>query len=472
MTPELTALCSAAVEGRLSANDAARLEELTLSDPAAMKFYAGYAGLHAALTWSAGDPRALGGNAHDVTIPSPTPPRRRMPWGGWAVAAGLLVAVGGLTAWTTTRGPAAVATLTDANSCKWESGTLPTEAGAKLTAGRLRLAEGVARVAFASGAEVRLEGPADLELVDGNRCVLHAGRLVASVPPQAIGFVVDTPTAVLTDYGTEFGVNVRDGKTADVQVFNGIVDGSPRESGATVRMTTGQSRRFRPDGATPFDPQKDERPPAVPDLPAGQDQLTLSTATGQGKDAYIYSKDDPVHRSDIMLLVKNQMTSPNSPPYNRKAYLGIDLGPVAGRRVVDAQLTFTLDKTDMGFASEVPDATFAVYGLTDEAQDGWGEKTIRWENAPANRPGGVALDPAKVVKLGTFEVAQGVYSGTRTLGGPAVAEFLNRDTNKAATFILVRETVGSPRASLVHGFANKRHPTLPPPTLKLTVARN
>lgn len=471
MTPELTALCSAAVEGRLSAAEAARLEELSLADPAALKFYAGYAGLHAALSWSAADPQALGRSIGGVTVPVRSDARRRGFWAGWAVAAGLFVAVGGLTAWATTRAPAVVATLADANACKWESGTLPTEPGAALTAGRLRLAEGVARVAFASGAEVRIEGPADLELVNGNRCVLHAGRLVASVPPPAIGFVVDTPTAVLTDYGTEFGVNVRDGKTADVQVFSGAVDGSTRGAGGTVRMTTGQNRRFRPDGSAVFDPQKDETPPVVPDLPAGQDRLTLSTATGRGKDAYVFTTDDPVHRSDILLLLKNQAPG-GAKPYNRKGYVGIDLAPVAGRRVTDAQLTFTLDKTDMGFASEVPDATFAVYGLTDEALDGWDERTTRWEDAPANRPGGGDLDPAKVTKVGTFEVAQGVYSGTRTVGGPVLAEFLNRDTNKLATFILVRETAGSPRASLVHGFANKRHPTLPPPTLKLTVARN
>ena len=48
-------------------------------------------------------------------------------------------------------------------------------------------------------------------------------------------------------------------------------------------------------------------------------------------------------------------------------------------------------------------------------------------------------------------------------------DFLNRDTNGLATFILVRETKGSGRTDLVHGFANKRHPSLPPPTLKLTV---
>ncbi|WP_406700524.1 hypothetical protein V5E97_17095 [Singulisphaera sp. Ch08] len=37
-----------------------------------------------------------------------------------------------------------------------------------------------------------------------------------------------------------------------------------------------------------------------------------------------------------------------------------------------------------------------------------------------------------------------------------------------ATFIIVRETKGSGRMDLVHGFAGKHHPQLLPPTLKLT----
>ena len=50
------------------------------------------------------------------------------------------------------------------------------------------------------------------------------------------------------------------------------------------------------------------------------------------------------------------------------------------------------------------------------------------------------------------------------------ARFLNRDTNRVATFVLVRQTPGSGRNCLVHGFAGKNHPTLPPPTLKVTIA--
>ncbi len=125
--------------------------------------------------------------------------------------------------------------------------------------------------------------------------------------------------------------------------------------------------------------------------------------------------------------------------------------------------------TGMGYAAEVPDATFAVYGLTDESLDEWDERTIRWQNAPANLWGGASLDPGQVRPLGTFEIVQGELSGTRSIEGPALADFLNRDTNGMATLIVIRQTQGSGRSDLVHGFANKNHPELAPPTLRLTV---
>jgi hypothetical protein len=200
--------------------------------------------------------------------------------------------------------------------------------------------------------------------------------------------------------------------------------------------------------------------------PAGRD-VQISTALGKGKDAFIQPKYPSEHHSEILLLVK--YSAAPTQDYQRKAYIGMDLASIAGMRVVEARLSLTFAPTGMGYASEVPDATFAVYGLTEESLDNWDEATIRWTNAPANLPGGASLDPAKVTRLGTFEIVQGELSGTRSIEGQALADFLNRDTNGTATFIVVRETQGSGRSDLVHGFANKKHPELPPPTLRLTV---
>jgi ferric-dicitrate binding protein FerR (iron transport regulator) len=476
---ELYLLCDAAIEGRLTAEERDRLEALVLGNPEARRLYVEYMHQHASLRWSVAEPGLLPLEpAKMERKPAPpAAPRWHRPVLRLAAAAALLAAVGlGLRlAAGRDRAAAPFARLAEGKACKWDGGSLPTEVGARLGAGRLRLAEGLARISFDHGAEITIEAPADLELVSRDRCILRGGRLMANVPPPAVGFTVETPTAVLNDLGTEFGVNVRDAGTSDVQVFHGVVDVRHRASGRTEHMTTGHNRRFGAVDVADFDPLAEqpttetEAETAVPDDLGGRGRVVqISTALGRGKDAFIQPKYPSEHHSEILLLVKYS-ASPK-PDYERKAYIGMDLAPIAGMNVVEARLSLTFAPTGMGYAAEVPDATFAVYGLTDESLDDWHETAIRWNNAPANLPGGASLDLEKVTLLGTFEIVQGELSGTRSIEGPALADFLNRDTNGVATFMVVRQTQGSGRSDLVHGFANKKHPDLPPPTLRLTVA--
>lgn len=461
---ELQELCEAMIEQRLTDEQHARLQELLRTSDEARRFYARYLHLHATLQWSGvGDSLPLAGSRippAESAIPQARSRARLRAVVLLALAASLLLGV-----WIFLRpSDPSIATLESAKSCKWDEGTLPTQVGASLTPGRLRLAEGLAKITFRSGAEVTLEAPADLELVSARACVLHAGRLIARVPPPAIGFIVETPTAKLEDLGTEFGVHVRDAHTADVEVFSGIVDAKHHGTGKLERMLTGKSLRFSPDSVRAFDPNT-EKPP-------GREQsgevISISTASGRGKDGYVQSGSDFRNSSDILLLVKNCALVGKSAEYLRKGYVGLDLSPLAGRRIRGAELTFTFTPTGMGFASEVPDATFAVYGLTDETLDGWEEKSLRWQNAPANAEGNT-LDMNKLTSLGKFTIAQGEMQGTRTISGEPLVRFLERDTNRFATFVLIRETMGSGRQCMVHGFTGKNHPTLPPTTLRVAV---
>ncbi|MBL8796996.1 MAG: DNRLRE domain-containing protein [Planctomycetia bacterium] len=466
---ELQPLCEAAIEDRLTPEQQARLEQLVLANPEAKRYYVSYLHLHGCLRWSAADPSLMERGTNRATFPEVVgQSRKRRVYPGLLVAAAVVLAVG--LSWLLL-GERQVATLASGGGCKWDSGSLPTETGARLGVGRLRLAEGVACIVFDNGAEVKLEGPAELELVSGERCVLRSGRLVAKVPPSAIGFTVDTPTAIFIDQGTEFGVNVRDGQASDLQVFNGAVDAQHLQSGKVERLLTGRNRRYSSGDVVDFDPRAEKPAVSLPGpRPGGEEArvVHISTALGRGKDAYVQPLFPSPNSSEILLLVKNTVNEKSD--FNRKAYIGLDLASLAGLRILDAQLSFTFTPTGMGFASEVPDATFVVYGLTDEAADGWDEKTLRWKDAPANGPGGGGVDLEKVTPVGRFEIKQGVLEGSRSIGGPALTDFLNRDTNGIVTFILIRETKGSGRADMVHGFANKEHPHLPPPTLKLTVA--
>ena len=171
------------------------------------------------------------------------------------------------------------------------------------------------------------------------------------------------------------------------------------------------------------------------------------------------------HTQPGMLLVKNVM-QPNS-LYQRKSYVTFDLAPLAGETVLKARLDLMLIPT--AFSSRFPDATFAVYGITDDDMDYWDEQTIDWANAPANGPGGAGVDPAKTVLLGKFVVEHGIQQGTFGVEGDALKDFLRRDRNGLATVILVRETAKAEAKSIIHGFAGRRHLTAVPPTLKLVL---
>jgi streptogramin lyase/ferric-dicitrate binding protein FerR (iron transport regulator) len=113
-----------------------------------------------------------------------------------------------------------VARLTRSAGATWAQQDVPVE-GTDLKAGQeLSLEQGVAEITFTTGVKVILEGPAEFELGTqskienpkskiANSCSLTLGKLFASVPTQAHGFTVQTPTLQIVDLGTEFGVQVR-----------------------------------------------------------------------------------------------------------------------------------------------------------------------------------------------------------------------------------------------------------------------
>ena len=124
----------------------------------------------------------------------------------------------------------------------------------------------------------------------------------------------------------------------------------------------------------------------------------------------------------------------------------------------------------MGFAAHCPDATFSVYGLTDESKDDWGDEQLKWADAPGNFPDGHHMDVSRTVRLGSFKVPQGQCTGIFGIDSPELVEFLKKDTNGLATLVIVRETIGNGVSDIVHAFASRRHPTLPAPMLRLTTA--
>lgn len=123
----------------------------------------------------------------------------------------------------------------------------------QLPIGDYKLQKGLLHLQFGGGVMVYVEAPARFDAVSKNRVVLHSGRLSARVPPEGIGFTVETPEAEVVDFGTEFSVDVERG-ASEVHVFDGLVRVHPgasnqRERSRSVDVQASQAVRIT-DGAT------------------------------------------------------------------------------------------------------------------------------------------------------------------------------------------------------------------------------
>ncbi len=118
----------------------------------------------------------------------------------------------------------------------------------------LKLKSGLAKIRFRSEAYVILEGPCVFTLVGKNAGHLQSGKLSARVPEAATGFRVETPFALITDLGTEFGVEVGNSGETESHVFSGtvevrIVSGSSKSGKNVVRLGVNESARVAFDPA-------------------------------------------------------------------------------------------------------------------------------------------------------------------------------------------------------------------------------
>ena len=102
---------------------------------------------------------------------------------------------------------------------------------------RFAIRSGVLEITYDTGAKVVLQGPATYEVESAVGGYLSVGKLTARLEkkkepgirneepsdPRSL-FSVRTPTAVVTDLGTEFGVSVEKDNSLEVHVFRGLVD--------------------------------------------------------------------------------------------------------------------------------------------------------------------------------------------------------------------------------------------------------
>ncbi len=236
--------------GTLTEADFRALQTALRESPEARARYLSFAHLDAALRdLATADYSAAAWEASSATIVRHSPRRRVVPLA--ALAAGLtlmLVGLGWIVVNSLTAHPPEVmgegyAILTRSIDADWAPDD-PVPLPGDVLAGRtLRLRSGIAQIEFFCGATVVFEGPGALEIRSATEAFCESGKLRASVPPAARGFIVGTPDGRIVDLGTEFGVEIGGDGAASVHVFDGKVEWHPGATDAVEELLGGEAWR-------------------------------------------------------------------------------------------------------------------------------------------------------------------------------------------------------------------------------------
>jgi len=117
--------------------------------------------------------------------------------------------------------------------------------GAELFAGEeLAMQQGLIELAFReTGVHVVATAPLKLKLDSNQHVSLHEGQVKLVVPPQGVGFVVDTAQRKFVDLGTSFVVTASP-KGAEVLVLDGQISVDDHDGTAKDLMHEGEFARF------------------------------------------------------------------------------------------------------------------------------------------------------------------------------------------------------------------------------------
>ncbi len=438
-------------DGQLSEAEAKQLEEAIIGDPEVRRAYVEQRWLHAELIATAEE-------LPDVLKEGPKAEFPRV--AGWLSAAAA-IAFFASTVYLVSTGETepTVATLIEAENCRWSGSDLPTAEGAKLGAGRLALTEGMATIRFDSGATVTLEAPTTLDIASSMRARLIEGSVVADVPESAHGFTIDTADTEVIDLGTRFGVTTTDLGSAHVFVFEGEVEVNQNEKPGTKLITEGQSIRIGEEAISPAKSGGTEVARHASLVAPGKDWVAITTAAGRGKDAYFRMTNGDSFGADPLIMVKETDLADAN---RRKAALTFDLNRQPLNRVSDAKLSLKIESSGLGFSSLVPDSEFALYGVRDSAMDKWDEHGVTWKTV---EPFDISANPDAYEPLATFTIRKGSPNGVVEMQSDALTHFIANHPDNLLSFVLIRVTGENNQQGLVHAFASKEHPTSPAPTL-------
>lgn len=461
------------LDGSLESVEFEQLQKMLVENPDARELYLDLKQQHAHFQLE-GIPLATNVHSHQrpdqLVRNRPSPLRNKIWFAGLVTACSLL-----LMAWwsipSVFQSKQVIAHLTDSSDALWGDCSLPTMLGSQLEPGQLKLNRGIATILFASGAELTLEAPAELEIESPLSGRLVRGTAVVEVPDSAHGFTLKTPTAVAIDYGTSFAATVDDtSQTSAIEVLEGEVEVQHVRSSQSIRLKEKHAVVATESGlsdsklalveANLLGPTRSEA--------ALERYVRITTADGAGSDATV-QRDPEAESTNTsstdLVLIKNPYQGFEG--YSRKGYFSFDLSGLPRAEITAAKFVLNLRPSGIGFASKVDDCTFVVYCLADEELENWSTETLTWQNAPANHERADQVNSELASEVGRFKIGRGVQHGQFFVEGKALTEVLNANTNQKVTLIVVRETIESEPGGLVHGFVSSSSALGSPPALLL-----
>ena len=149
----------------------------------------------------------------------------------------------GIALWAVLRPARPNGVLAASAGATWEDAAHSPRAGQPLPVQPLNLKSGLAQMRLDNGVSLIVEGPAQFEIQSQNTVALTVGKITVTVPPNAHGFAVVTPSARTVDLGTEFGVSVDASGKSETHVIRGTVEITPIAGGDATRLTAGNATR-------------------------------------------------------------------------------------------------------------------------------------------------------------------------------------------------------------------------------------
>ena len=112
---------------------------------------------------------------------------------------------------------------------------------------KIELLAGSAEIEYANGTHINFNGPCVYQLSSATTGYLTSGKLLAYVPPSAVGFSIETRALNVIDKGTRFGLHTERDEL-EVHVFEGTVEARAMKSksGApiSIPLHISQAARF------------------------------------------------------------------------------------------------------------------------------------------------------------------------------------------------------------------------------------